>query len=174
MSIKVSVDGVQGFDQLSELGIRIERCGKTVSHNSARVLRDEAKKVQEIAKMMAPVEDGYLESAIKVREELGIGGRIIFKVWVDGATYAPQFSKKNGEKPIFVGDYLAFIHESIYKLGKLSREKQGTVPYRVGRKFLERAFMERQGKIVERMQDVVNRSFGGRYSNFDKYMEGGM
>lgn len=170
MAIKVSVDGIQGFDQLKELSIRLERLGETVSHNSTRVMRDEANKVCKIAKQMAPIEDGYLESAIKVSESRGTNNRIVFKVWVDGATYAPQFTKKNGEKPIFVGDYLAFIHEAVYNLGPLSRQKQAGSPYRVGRKFLERALIERQGKIQERMQDVVKRSFGGRYSNFDKYM----
>ena len=171
MALKVSVDGVSGgnFAQLDEIAVRLERIGKAVGHNSTRVMRDEAKKIQEIARMMAPVEDGNLEKSIKVREKKGANNRITFMVWADGSTYAPKIGK-NGETPAYVGDYLAFIHESVYNLGPLSRAKQSTVPYRVGRKFLERAFIERQGKIAERLNDAVKRSFGGRYSNFDRYM----
>lgn len=131
---------------------------KQVSGHSVKAvndgLHDMALEIQKEAIANAPVEHGNLEHAIKVNNT---GQRRGWEVYVD-----PDESDNTGKYT--VGDYAMWLHESVYKLGKLSVEKQDSNGHTVGRKYLERAFntvMSDQAQEI--LQDKLDQALKERY-----------
>jgi hypothetical protein len=129
---------------------------------------DEAQKIAEIASLMAPVDEGYLEKAIKVsptsleraRDEMGRFTRTDVFVYVDEDMVVPTTSGK----PKRVGDYAYMLHEWVTPygmkgLGPLSEAKQMNSPYVVGGGFLERAADMRVDELVQGVADDLNEEF---------------
>lgn len=120
----------------ARLGIEGGRIRKSINDQ----IQKEAEIVLKIAKDMVPMEFGHAESAIKLAKE---SQRRLWTVYIDEDT--PADGPKKGEMSgrYTVGDYILFLHEGDYALGDESRAKQRRVRWRVGRKFLERAFTMR-------------------------------
>jgi hypothetical protein len=121
---------------IAELGIQGGRISKALN----RQIETEANAIATIARQMVPRDFGHMESAIRVTSK---SQRRIWTVFVDDDVPAdgPKRGVLSGRYT--VGDYLAFLHEGFYTLGAKSQAKDNNTPYRVGRKFLERAFEER-------------------------------
>jgi len=148
-----------GIDQLR---LQLKRlAGVSLVANAE--LRKCADEMKELAIKMAPVDEGNLEKAIKVRYvgEQGAGGRFAkgggaYEVYIDNSLFVP--GRKNGET---VGMYAWEMHEHLtpygdYNLGKKSQDKQasdGSVI--VGGKFIERAGEAYRQLIPLRIGKVV-------------------
>ncbi len=116
-------------------------------------LEREARQIQTIAREMVPRLDRDMERAIKVDSA---NQRRRWLIYVD--ENAPTTIKGEGRR-YTVGDYLLFLHEGDYQLGKQSVEKQKTTQYRVGRKFLERAFeAQLRDRMIERVTEAARRA----------------
>lgn len=127
----------------------------------------EGEEIASLAKQMAPIDEGDLERAIRVRI---VGG---------GRAQGGQFARKevivevntnmrtrDGKQS--VGEYAYEIHEhqapfgTKYRLGKRSLEKQAANPsVIVGGKYLERAVAEREKGLLGRMTAAVRAKLSG-------------
>jgi len=139
--------------------VRLDQIGEKALRGIYGVMQDEGKIIEHLAKLFAPVDDGYLEDAIKTddtppgRTALGRFGRGKVSVYIDMSMPA------DGAK--VVGDYAMRIHEGLapygsgaYQLGPKSIAKGGEV----GGKFMERAANERISSIYAKVQNIVRRS----------------
>lgn len=146
---------VEGIDELAYL---IRQSGDKAAHGVVEQMRKEAKKMRDLARKMAPVDEHNLEKAIKMRE---LGGnrdrrgrftRKSFEVFIDET--AP------GTRAESVGEYAYLMHEYLtpfgpYKLGPKSRQKQAGQTEMVGGAFLERAVDEVSQDMMDRLIDVA-------------------
>lgn len=108
------------------------------SRGAREALQNGAEEIKELAVQYAPFDEGNLESAIKTRKSQD-GRRNMFEVYVD--------EDAEGSHDRLVGDYAFEMHEGVYNLGEKSQEKANMSGLPVGRKFLERAKDELDGKI---------------------------
>ncbi|MCY1369006.1 hypothetical protein D9M69_560230 [compost metagenome] len=135
---------------------------------AVRRIYDEANKIAEIAREMAPVDEGYLEKSIKVspssleraRDEMGRFVRTDVSVFVDEDMMVPTTSGKQKR----VGDYAYMVHEwvtpyGMKNLGPLSQEKQMSTSYVVGGGFLERAADMRVDDLVQGVAEDLREEF---------------
>ena len=108
--------------------------------------------VRDDAVARAPVDDGYLEESIKLRND---GRRRSWSVYVDETTPAPEKTLPSGEvietPGRVVGDYAVIRHEDQYNLGPLSIQKDAGRGI-VGRKFLENAFGMRRDTMLRSLR----------------------
>ena len=146
---------IEGIDELTVL---IRQAGDRAAHGVVDQMRKEAKKMRDLARKMAPVDEHNLEKAIKMRE---VGGnrdrrgrftRKSFEVYVD------EFAE--GTRAESVGEYAYLMHEYLtpfgpYKLGPKSRQKQAGQSEMVGGAFLERAADEVSEDMMNRLIDVA-------------------
>lgn len=126
-------------------GIMEQRGGRIVKAVNDG-MQEEMKKVQQKAKDYCPVDDGYLEKAIKLTSE---NRRRMWTVYVDDSMPADGKS--------VVGDYAMRIHEGIgwENLGEKSLAKMALTGY-VGKKFLEKAFVEAVNSgMVDRLAELA-------------------
>jgi hypothetical protein len=158
--VRCDVEGIEFI--LRQVG---ERAVKGVT----AVLRQEAQEIERLARSFAPVDDGYLESAItatRVDSEADSRGRAtrsFWRVWVDLEKAAPG-DEKNPSK--VVGDYFVAMHELLmpygngpYNLGPKSQAKDGGSGV-VGGKFMERAFADREKQIYKRAFWEIQKAAG--------------
>jgi hypothetical protein len=99
---------------------------KTAMEKAALVIEDESVK-------RAPIDEGHLQNSHRHKVEQ-----------TDKTTSAIAYIPSNSP----ASDYALYMHEGSYSLGPASLQKQGSVGVRVGRKYLERALMESQDKII--------------------------
>jgi hypothetical protein len=133
----------------------------TARRRSVRLLREAAEKMQTIAQQMAPIDDGELESAIKVdvsaaKDDRGRFQRRSVTVYIDMGMAAST----HGKQPRSVGDYAYFVHEHVTpygpeKLGPRSQEKQLSTLYQVGGGFLDRAAEEIEDAYFESVSSMI-------------------
>lgn len=159
----VEVDGIE------ELKFLLRQAGAKGGKSAFRQMKKEAMEIRDLARQMAPVDEGDLESAIVVNE-VGGGrdeetGRFMQKalvVEVDGDQPVGDTSKGEART---VGDYAYIMHEYLtpygrFKLGKRSRQKQALNPsVMVGGKYLERAIAERENGMIGRIIEAVRDEF---------------
>jgi hypothetical protein len=119
-----------------------ERSGR----GARNALERGAKAIQKRAKSYAPVDEGNLEDAIDIQVIPGDRGRYGYLVYVD-----PDHAAKYGK---VVGDYYERVHEDFYTLGPRSAEKQRETGY-VGRKYLEKAFLELEPDIERDVEENI-------------------
>lgn len=142
---------------IAELRQTTDRAVRGVSD----VLREEGHEIADLARDYAPVDQGYLESAIKVREErTGANRRYEVDVYIDGDVPAPDLDSKGnvvkGTEDKTVGDYAIEMHENTeYKLGIGSKQKAAALGVEVGPKFLERAVDDRREITVRKARAKV-------------------
>lgn len=136
------------YDDLDNIMVSVREAMEETRRVETAKLRKVTMAVWMLARKMAPIDEGDLESAIQMRETNGgrdSAGRFVrkqFEVYVDG-----DMVGSDGKR---VGDYAAFIHEhlEVYgeptyygqpRLGKRSLQKQSGQNYAVGGAFLDRA-----------------------------------
>lgn len=148
----ITVKGVES------LVVRLNQTGERALRGVSAKIREGAKKIQYRAVEYAPVDEGDLESAIKVMTDRGgINSRLQATVYVDGDEEA-----SNGKK---VGDYALAVHEGVApfgsggwgRLGKRSKIKDGNRGV-VGGKFLERAAEELAPEITKDLQEAIRKA----------------
>lgn len=136
--------------------INISQAGERAARGISQVLKEEADEIALAAISNAPVDQGNLESAIKVqrlggngaRDSLGRFVRTSYTIYVDGSVEA------GGAKT--VADYWAIMHEQLapygsgdYKLELRSQQKRAE-GYDVGGKFMERAVVDNEKRVYAR------------------------
>jgi len=114
---------------LAKLTRRLIAKGKKGHDEAIRIVREVTEKTQEEAILRVPVDEGFAEKSIESHVE---GGRHVDEV--EGSVFVPANSP--------AADYMIWLHEGDYKLGKKSKEKQAVVGPKMGRKFIERALEE--------------------------------
>ena len=116
----VEVDGVE------ELMVLLRRAGQKAAKGALDQMRKEAAEIQQLARQMAPVDEGDLEKAIVTREVGGgrdESGRFASKsIIIEVNGDAPAGLDKEG-RPRTVGQYAYIMHEhltpyGVFKLGK--------------------------------------------------------
>ena len=128
-----------------------------IADRSSRGARSELQKgaieIRNLARRMAPVDEGNLEESIKEGSFRGVDGRNVYTVEVDETVV----SSTGG----VVGDYAERMHEGDYHLGLKSEVKQaGNPDIYVGRKFLERAMEDLDDEIKRKVEAKVSQGIG--------------
>lgn len=140
---------------IEELLFQIKRNGELGAEAALDAMKDEGVLIRDLARKMAPVDTGDLEEAINVQTKQGRDwrGRFGFanvEIYIDSAANR-------------VADYAYVMHEHLfpygaYKLGPKSRAKQErNLEVMVGGKFLERAIMQREPGMIDRIAASVYR-----------------
>lgn len=154
-------------------------------HQTNQMMHDKAIELRDLARDMAPIDEGNLEEAIKVDPDEDIdvfGGRkIIYRVYIDMDMEAPHHNVNGdvtkGTENKTVGDYAYYVHEYVTpsgnnQLGELSAEKQESVDVEVGGGFMTRAAEQIEQTIIH---DILfgatpagrwesSRALGGHYT----------
>lgn len=144
--------GVRIIDHAS---VMIENTLHRSTRDALKALEEGGKDIRDLARKMAPVDEGNLEKAIKVTplKRVGINGRNIIQVYIDESEDIPGRPGKT------VGDYSEFTHEGVYKLGEKSEAKQNSNGgIKVGRKYLEYAAEELAPGITRAVKRAVGRA----------------
>jgi hypothetical protein len=166
----VDVEGVE------ELLFLLKQGGEKAVRGAYQQMVQEGTQIRDLARKMAPVDEGDLESAIKIRS---VGG---------GRNSKGQFAKKEIEIYVddaqptsdgkgTVGEYAYIMHEhlapyGVYKLGIRSQEKQLANPdVMVGGKFLERAVDEIGQGLLNRVIEAVTKGLNGEERGGDDLEE---
>ena len=139
------------------LTFALTQIGERALRGISTVMEEEGAEIQALARSYAPVDEGDLESAIKLeKDRSGEHGRTRVFVYVD--MDAPADHGK------VVGDYAMLMHEGLapygsgaFHLGKLSIEKM-MAGNNVGGKFMERAAIDRLPILMSRVQAIVKRA----------------
>lgn len=126
---------------------RLRNIGETVQENARKNMHRAAARIEKTAKMMAPVDQGNLEAAIKTVKTYEGRGRLAIDVMVDTAS-----------GPERLAIYAIVMHEGEYELGPKSLEKQASVPVIVGNRYLTRAGDEERDRLNSLMIDIVEDS----------------
>lgn len=110
---------------------------------AAPVLHAQGEAISARSRALAPIDEGNLEASHDVTTERA-GGQVRTTVSVGGIV--------NG---VDVDGYAVRMHEGDYNLGPLSRAKAEATGQPVGQKFLERAFIEQEGKVADAIADAL-------------------
>lgn len=120
-----------------------QRAAPAVRDEAFAALRQETLTIKQISQEQAPIDTGELVAGHRVKTERA-GDRAHYEVSVGGFV-----------KGVNVDLYAQKLHEGVYNLGPRSEEKQRSTERVVGRKFLSRAFDEREQPILKRLLDVL-------------------
>jgi len=145
---------LEGVDELMTI---LRQTGAKAQRGVYEQMKKEAREIQRLARLYAPIDHGNLEDAISVEEidaERGEGGRFGRKsvaVFVD--------TTQEGYKGEPIGQYAYIMHEYLapygrFKLGPLSRQKNSGNG-KVGGKYLERAINDVSAEMMKRLVDVA-------------------
>lgn len=134
---------VEGLDSTE---IALQRIGPRVHKRSLDVVRRYSKKMAEMAQELAPIKEGYLESAIEVLgEERGDRNRTEIIIGVDANKLGPGY-KKYGER------YDWKMEEGEFNnLGSASQRKASRTGRPVGAHFLERGVLYYEKELMEEL-----------------------
>jgi hypothetical protein len=150
---------VAGLFSVEEMFMRMDSTAKKRAKNK---LVEKAYQLRDLARKMAPRDEGNLESAIQVRgdetgarDELGRFTRIEVEIYIDFDMEVPQRPGKT------VGDYAYFIHEQLepvgpWRLGEESQAKQAGQSEQVGGGFMTRAAAAIDATLEEAMLDIFD------------------
>ena len=132
MAIKIKTVSAEGNNgTLDFLESVLYQTGKRAMEGASRRMKLEAEAIQLRASEQAPVDDRGIENSIRIDRELDGNRRVTYSIYVDGNTISGDGTP--------VRDYVLWIHEGSYKLGKLSWQKAMSSNRIVGPKFLSRA-----------------------------------
>jgi len=150
---------VEGVISTGQMLLNLDTTGRK---RVLKALYAQALKVRDLARKFAPVDEGNLEKAIKVRpeqlgpvrDELGRFMRQEIEVYVDAEMEVPERPGKT------VGDYAYEIHEHLYpygpwNLGPKSQDKQAGQSEMVGGGYLERAAEQIEFHIDNVLLDIL-------------------
>lgn len=154
-----TVNGLLGVENMIlELDVNTRRRVNSVMHEQAIALRD-------LARAMAPVDEGNLEEAIKVSpdEDVDVFGmrNVEYRIYIDMDMEAPHHnadgSVTKGTEDKVVGDYAYYVHEYVTPAGnnqlgpesQLKQEANGDVE--VGGGFMTRAAEEIEKTIIQQI-----------------------
>jgi hypothetical protein len=137
--IEMKVTGIK------ETILKLRNIGDLVDINARKTMHRAADRIVELAKKMAPVDEGNLEESItaKVTYE-GPKRRLAIDVYMK-----PEVNGVNVEA------YATRMHEGSYKLGPKSQIKQAGQSEVVGPGFLTRAAEPEAQKFAERMLGAI-------------------
>ncbi|WP_161598310.1 HK97-gp10 family putative phage morphogenesis protein [Pseudodesulfovibrio senegalensis] len=124
--MKMTTDINKALKQLNKAQRATERQLKKAMTKAA--MQFEAESVKR-----SPIDEGHLQSSHRHKvEQNGSDTTAI--------VYIPTNSPAS--------DYAIYMHEGTYTLGPTSLQKQGSVGVRVGKKYMERALLEEEDKII--------------------------
>lgn len=153
---------VTGIGDVSDMIMRLEA---TTRRRAVKKLQEKGVEMRDLARKMAPVDDGNLEQAIKMRpetigerprDELGRFARTEIEVYVDVDMPIPDRPGK------VVGDYAFEIHEHLtpagpLQLGPRSEEKnQNNGGVEVGGGYLDRAAAEIEKGLDAAFNEILS------------------
>ncbi|MDR9847019.1 HK97 gp10 family phage protein [Herbaspirillum huttiense] len=153
---------VTGIGEVSDL---IRQLETTTRRRAVKKLHEKGVEMRDLARKMAPIDDGNLEKAIKVRpetlgdrarDEMGRFVRTEIEVYVDVDMPVPDRPGK------VVGDYAFEIHEHLtpagpMQLGPRSEEKnQNNGGVEVGGGFLDRAAAEIEKGLEAAFNEILS------------------
>lgn len=145
----MAVSYTRGFSP-ADLMAKLFSRSRRMSAQMAKVAEQGANDIRDLSEDNAPVDEGWVEKSLKVRERTTKADNIIFDVYVD-------------ESVADVAEYVDMLHEGImrgkpYKLGDKSIDKaKGNKD--VGPKFMERAFKELKPKIIEEYKKAMKENW---------------
>ena len=145
MGIKVTDNGVRQ---------RIDNTAVRTTKAALRELRKGGRAIEELAKNMAPVDEGHLEESITYEEDTGgLNRRKRINVYVDEDKAADGNSK--------VGHYATVVHEGLdgknYGGGPKSRAKEAATGVEVGPFFMTRAVDELEDEIAASVEAALKK-----------------
>jgi CO dehydrogenase/acetyl-CoA synthase gamma subunit (corrinoid Fe-S protein) len=152
---------VEGIVDTQEIFLRLDMNGKRRVKQS---LIEKAYEIRDLARKMAPRDEGFLEDAIKVRgdeamarDELGRFARVEVEVYID----MDMDVERNDGRVVKIGDYAYFIHEHLtpagsWQLGEESQAKQAGQQEVVGGAFMDRAVDAMDKKIDQALAEIVH------------------
>jgi hypothetical protein len=120
--------------------------GKNFTAGAIEEFNKGAEAIRDLAQNYAPVDEGHLESAIKVSEIRSKGPNVISRTIYIDADVAD------------VGEYAIYMHEGHYELGPKSQEKANALGVPVGAKFLTRAAK----KMIPEIEKAIAARMGGK------------
>lgn len=129
-----------------QLGVALANASREARAEARNTAYDEAMTIKEIGEDQAPLDTGELEQAFDLRMNRLRSDRTLFNIEVGGFVDG-----------VDVSAYAWVMHESSYRLGPLSQIKQSRVGRAVGPKYLERAFEEREGPMIQALLDALYR-----------------
>jgi len=143
------------FDQIDILRQRLRNVAERSSRGAREQMAKGAEMIAELAKELAPVDEGNLEDAIMFEKEprQKANERYTFAVYVDEA--------HAGTRAADVGQYAVIMHESSdYDLGEKSAAKAAANGLPVGRKYLENAADMLEDEIADMVAAHVIQGVG--------------
>jgi hypothetical protein len=152
--VGLSVSGVE------ELKFILQKASSEAPKHIFEQMKREGKKMQQLARMMAPVDMGNLEDAITLSTEGGgrdMRGRFMSKVVAVFIDMNQPVPERPGH---VVGEYAYEMHEHLTpmgpkKLGKKSVAKQSGQSEQVGGGFMERAAEQIEAGLMSRLIDIA-------------------
>jgi hypothetical protein len=152
------------IEESGSLSALIQQVGARAVRGVYAQMKVEAEKVAQKAREFAPVDEGNLEQAIKVREagggrnELGQFERKSVEVYVDAQMPVPERPGKT------VGDYAYEMHEHLTPAGPLQlgpkSEAKNAGSGQVGGKYMERAADAVAAEILNSLTDAAIKAVG--------------
>lgn len=139
--------------RLSAFNVRLQNGFKETGRKINEELEEGAFRIQNLAKMFVPVDDGDMTEAIKVDIDRAPFRRNVYSVYVDETHVAVA-----GDS--MVGEYLMFLHESrSYNLGPKSIAKAQRLGVEVGPKFLTRAYEQERARLINRVRQHLKGNY---------------
>lgn len=155
----IEVEGVE------KLLILLKQGGEKAVRGASIQMKKEAIGIRDLARQMAPIDEGDLEKSIIVTDEGGgrdeSTGRFLRKYFAIGIDENATSTDRTGNT-VSVASYAYLMHEylapygNVYQLGPKSRAKQAGSSVVVGGKYLERAAAEREKGLVNRIIERVD------------------
>lgn len=153
---------VQGVEKLL---ILLKQGGEKAVRGASKQMEREADDIRDLARQMAPIDEGDLENAIVVTDAGGgrdeYTGRFVRKHFSIGIDENATATDRNGNT-VTVASYAYLMHEylapygSVYQLGSKSRAKQAGSSVIVGGKYLERAAARIEKGLINRIVERVD------------------
>jgi len=132
---------------LDAVAAMIKNDADKATQAARRRMRVEAQRIMELSQKNAPVDEGNLEAAHHIVTERDDRFRKTETVEVGGTVHG-----------VDVDRYALVMHEAEYHLGPKSLAKQAGSGRMVGRKYLERAFKEREPFLNPAIKEEVDKS----------------
>jgi hypothetical protein len=135
----------------------IDQRGERAVKGVSEIMLAESEKIAQMAQEFAPVDEHDLERAIMVeKDRTGTNRRLMTAVFVDESAVTEKGDALVGEYALMMEEGLAPYGSGAFNLGEKSKEK-ARGGYKVGGKFMARAFEEGKKRLMKRVRDFVKR-----------------
>lgn len=153
---------------LSAVVTELKSIGHRVPDTARKTMRRSAERIVKRAKEYVPEDTGDLRRSIKAHFNYGFNGRLE----IDITAGSNSVDAKGFVVNAHLNQYAALVHEHYENFtitpGPKTQLKMSAHPGKVGSKFLERASLEEEDKLRERMiQSITTAIHGGRSAAFD-------